>query len=66
MEPSRSQVLCPRCPLCDAEPMLLFPGLEQCWCPNDDCPVWQWTPWATLEENLMDATPADVQNDWPA
>jgi len=65
MENSRSKILCPTCPVCDAQPQLLFYGLEQCWCPNDDCLVWMWTPWKSREDNLMDASPAVVVEDVP-
>lgn len=46
------KVLCPRCPLCGAEPPYIIPTLAQAICPSDDCPVILWEPWASKDANL--------------
>lgn len=53
--PDVPQIKCPTCPLCGSTPPWIWPGLHQCVCPNEDCDVFMWVPWDTLEENLMDA-----------
>lgn len=48
------QVKCPFCPVCGTPPDFIFPGLAQCWCPNEDCNVFMWEPWVSAAENLGD------------
>lgn len=56
-----NQVKCPLCPVCDSEPMLpISPMFAQAFCPNDDCKVLCWDPWATLDENMLDMQPAII------
>ncbi len=50
-----AEILTPRCPLCDGEPMALIPGLEQAFCDNDDCALLCWTPALSLDDNLLNA-----------
>jgi hypothetical protein len=49
-----SEILTPRCPLCDQPPALALPGFTQWWCGNDDCTILCWNPSLTLDENLLD------------
>lgn len=48
------QIKCPFCPVCGTPPDFIFPGLHQCWCPNEDCRVFMWVPWDTAAANLAD------------
>ena len=51
-------VLCPRCPLCGAEPPFIHPNFAQAFCPSEECDVILWEPWVSLAENLMNANTA--------
>ncbi|WIF20484.1 hypothetical protein SEA_BERKA_20 [Arthrobacter phage Berka] len=48
------EVKCPYCPMCGAAPAFIAPGLAQCWCPNEACNVFMWSPWDTAAANLAD------------
>lgn len=50
-----SEILTPRCPLCDSLPVMVFGGGSQAFCGNDDCTLLMWTPTKGLDENLTDA-----------
>lgn len=50
------EILTPRCPLCDSEPVMVFGGGTQAFCGNDEnCNLICWTPTLSLDENLLDA-----------
>ena len=50
-----TEILTPRCPLCDHPPGMVFGGGTQAFCGNDDCWLLSWTPTLSLDENLLDA-----------
>jgi hypothetical protein len=61
-----NEVKCPRCPVCDSEPAMgIHPMLAQAWCWNDDCQVLCWDPWVSLDENMLDMSPAIVTENEP-
>jgi hypothetical protein len=39
--------------------------LAQAWCWNDDCQVLCWDPWVSLDENMLDMSPAIVTENEP-
>lgn len=46
---------CPRCPLCEHEPMFVLVGAIQAFCSNPECDLICWNPSVTLDENLTSA-----------
>jgi hypothetical protein len=50
-----TEILTPRCPLCDSPPAIMLPGATQAFCGNDDCTLLMWTRTKSLDENLMGA-----------
>ena len=50
-----TEILTPRCPLCDELPMMVFGGGTQAFCGNDDCTILCWAPTKNLDDNLLDA-----------
>lgn len=65
MENSHAHILCPTCPVCGSEPLFVTPNLLPWFCPRDECLVFGWDPYATLEENLLDASPLTIVEDVP-
>lgn len=59
METSRSQIVCPSCPLCSGPPSFNWAELTPWFCPNEECDVLAWDPYSTLQENLTDARPIE-------
>lgn len=53
-------IRCQTCPVCASEPVIDSPNLTPWFCSNADCDVLAWDPYSTLEQNLLDARPADV------
>jgi hypothetical protein len=53
-------ILCPRCPVCDGPPVLAWPQLSPWFCGSDGCITFAWDPFASLEDNLMDAAPVNL------
>ena len=49
-----TQILTPRCPLCDRLPEFAV-GPTQAFCGNDDCTLLCWDPSLSLDANLLDA-----------
>lgn len=39
-----ADILTPRCPVCDEEPMMVMGGGTQAFCGTDDCQVLTWDP----------------------
>ena len=50
-----TDLLTPRCPLCDEPPAIMLPGGTQAFCGNDDCTLLCWTPALSLDDNLLGA-----------
>lgn len=50
-------LLCLTCPVCGSEPLIASPMLTPWLCSSEDCNVFGWDPYSTLEENLTDARP---------
>jgi len=55
----RPQVKCWNCPVCGTPPLFATENLTPWFCYNEECDVLGWDPYATLEENLMNAAPVD-------
>lgn len=57
-----AEILTPRCPLCDTEPLWVLGGGTQAFCGNDDgCPVLTWNPMNSREEFLRTATQVQIE-----
>ena len=49
-----AEILTPRCPVCDSDPVMVFGGGTQAFCGNDDCSTLCWNPTHSLDKNLME------------
>lgn len=57
------QAITTNCPVCSWPPVVAWEVLTPWFCSNPDCKCLAWDPFATLDENLMNAGP--VQTSWP-
>jgi hypothetical protein len=59
-----TEILTPRCPLCDSEPFMVMGGGTQAFCGNrDGCPVMTWNPMDSREEFLRTAKRVRIEPD---
>ena len=51
------EIRCPTCPVCGSQPLFAWATVVPWMCPSEDCNVFGWDPYGTLEQNLTDARP---------
>jgi hypothetical protein len=55
-----AEILTPDCPVCSQPPAIVFGGGSQALCGTDDCPILMWTLTKSLDDNLLDASVAEL------
>ena len=57
-----TEILTPRCPLCDEPPLWILGGGTQAFCGSDDCPVFTWNTLESREHFLRTAKHVTLQD----